>query len=162
RVLLEAGLHRAAIALDEAHRGDVELREVAPGRVALLAQLVELALEVTVRHADRTPSVGPLRDALERVLIETADEHRRPRLLDRFRIAADRRELDVLAFERRFILRPQLAHGGDVLGGLGPAPGEVDAEEFRFLAQPSGADTEQKTPAGEGVERRDLLCRDDR
>src|SRR5882724_5026345 len=69
RVLAEFVLHLRALVADRPHHGEIEPGVVAPGLVALLAQLRGRRLHLVDADPNRAPSVAPLGDALERVLV---------------------------------------------------------------------------------------------
>ena len=66
---------------------------------------------------------------------------------DRLRPAPRRREVHVLAVERRLLLRPQLAHREHVLAGDRPPLRRVDAVVLHLLLVPPDADAEHDATA---------------
>src|SRR5690349_3643627 len=162
RVPAEFVLSCGTLVTERAHDREIEPAVVAAGLVALLAQFAGCPFHLVYANPDRAPSVAPLGDAPQRVLVAAAEQHRRSGRLRGSRVGADRRKLDVFSLERRVTLGPQRAHRGDILGGLGPAMGKVAAEQFGFLAQPTGADTEDEAAAGEMIETANLFGQDHR
>src|SRR6267143_5964041 len=78
-------------------------------------------------------------------------------LLRRLGVGLDRRELVVLAVELGRRLGPQLFHDEDRLTRLGPAMLEVATHDGGLFTVPTGADTEQESPAAEQIEGGDRL-----
>src|ERR1700722_3786478 len=85
RELLQAVLHRRAIAPDSAHDSDIELCEIPADRRALALEFIDARLQLPCVQLNRAPSVGPFRNSLEGVLVEATDQYRRPRFLRRLR-----------------------------------------------------------------------------
>ena len=71
-------------------------------------------------------------------------------------------EVDVLAVEFGLVLGPDLLHRPHLLAETLEARLVVGAVVFHLLGIPPTADAELEAPAGERVEARDFLGRDDR
>ena len=140
-------------------RGVVAHRHVPAGP---LAQLGDARGELLRLGAVRHPLVAVLEHAVEHLRPDAAHEDRRVRLLDRLRPRPDRRRSHELAVERGLVVRPDLLHGQDALAHEREAPLRVGAVVAHLLAVPAAADAELEAPAGQEVERGDLLGGGDR
>ena len=138
------------------------LRKSRPAWSHCLMELLQLRLELLRRHHDGTPSVADRNRVRNRAIVAApdssrADDDRRIRLLRGLGITSHRRELDELALVARLGLGPQLLHRADIVARHRPALLELDAHDFGFIAQPSGADAEQKTSAGKMIDGGNFL-----
>ena len=113
-------------------------------------------------RAVRHPLVAEGDHALQHLGPVAAHEHRRMRLLDRLRPAPDRVEVDVLAVVGGLVLGPDRLHRLDPLAHQREAAVRIGPVVLHLLAVPTRADAEQEAPAGQSVDARDLLRRDDR
>ena len=80
----------------------------------------------------------------------------------RLRPLPDRVEVHVLAVVLRLLVGPDRAHGLDALAHVAVARGRVGAVVEHLLLVPARADAEHEAPAGQHVERGDLLGQHDR
>src|SRR4029453_17281765 len=81
--------------------------------------------------------------------------------LHRLREALRVLESTELALERALVLTPERAQRLDVLVGTGASAFPRDPEGVELLPQPAHTHAELHAPAGEHVERRELLGEDD-
>src|SRR5207248_2482864 len=100
-------------------RGDGD--RLAPGVLRPALELADLVDRVAEAAGDRHPAVAELDDAIERRRTVAAHEDRRVRLLHGLRMRPALVEVDVLAMELRFFLRPQLFHREESLAEDLPA-----------------------------------------
>ena len=115
------------------------------------------------RHALRQPAVAALGGAPQRGRRRAADPDRRPRPLHRARAQPDVAHrpgrpvvIGKLVGERRRHQRRSPRRAG------APRRREVDAERLELGLEVAGADAEDDAPAGQRVERRERLRRDQR
>ncbi len=115
------------------------------------------------RRAGADPAVAEARGAPERGLAAGAEPDRRPRPLDRPRLQPRAREAQELAVERDLVAAPQRAHD---LDALDEPPNRAVGREAEgrdvLVRRRAEADADGEPPAGEAVERRDLLREQDR
>src|SRR4029077_10876204 len=86
------------------------------------------------------------------------DNDRWIRLLDRFWPSHHRREIDELAMVFGRLFGPDLLHRFDPLAHEFEAAFEGGAMVFDFLRIPATADSKQKAPTGDLIDRGDQLC----
>ena len=77
--------------------------------------------------------------------------------LSGFRIAADRREVNISAVKLRSILSPKLFHGQHMFPCLSPPMIEIRTHNLTLFPEPAGADTEDEPPIRTEVQSGDLL-----
>src|SRR2546429_3007243 len=127
-----------------------------------LADLCTYIGNVNGLESYRPPSLTDRDSVFDRSIAPRADNHRRKRLLRWLGIASDGRKPDELALEAGLGLGPQLFHRANVLARDRPSTRKIYAENLTLIAQPPGADPEQKTAARVMVESCDFLGKQDR
>src|SRR5712671_2517398 len=83
--------------------------------------------------------------------------NRHTAFLHRLRKTFDRPEIEMLPMKRRGILTPQHAQRFDRLVSARTARMEIESERGELLLEPSTADSEDRAPIRQLVERRGLL-----